>query len=227
MNHLRNITAFLVLLLWSCVALAAATVITVQGDVQMIPLQGSPSKLAPGQRIETGASIKTSANGEISLRFDDGQMLALSPSTSFIINEYKFNPHKPEESSFIASLLKGGLRAVTGIIGETNKNNVTFKTDVATVGIRGTDFMLHHGREMYLSVLEGAISANNAAGEEVFDAKLQPFGMVANAQNRPRPTQKDMLPAEVEGAFRILQALPLSDKIRKPNPQDPTCGDRR
>lgn len=227
MNQLRSATAFLVLLLWSCVALAAATVITVQGDVQMTPAQGPPSQLAPGQRVETGAGIKTSANGETSLRFDDGQMLSLASSTSFIINEYKFNPHKPEESSFIGSLLKGGLRAVTGIIGETNKNNVTFKVEVATVGIRGTDFALYYDRELYLAVQEGAIFAKNEGGEEVFDAKLQPFGVVVNAQTKPRPITKDKLPASAQGSIRVLQTHPLSDTIRKPNPKDPTCGDRR
>ena len=227
MNHLRNIAAFLVLLLWSCVALAAATVITVQGDVMMTPAQGEPSKLAPGQRVETGASIKTSADGDISLRFDDGQMLSLSRNSSFIINEYKFNPHKPEESSFVGSLLKGGLRAVTGIIGETNKKNVNFKVEVATVGIRGTDFALHYDRELYLAVQEGAVVARNAGGEEVFDAKLQPYGVVANAQTKPRHITKDQLPATVQGSIRVLQTHPLSDTIRKPNPKDPTCGDRR
>ena len=227
MNQLRSATAFIVLLFWSCVALAAATAITVHGDVQMIPAQGAPSQLAPGQRVETGASIKTSANGNTSLRFDDGQMLALSPSTSFIVSEYKFNPHKPDESSFVGSLLKGGLRAVTGIIGETNKNNVAFKTEVATVGIRGTDFMLFYENELYLAVLEGAISAKNEGGEEVFDATQQPFGMAANAHAKPRSIPKDRFTAAAEGAFRMLQTLPLSDTIRNPNPQDPTCGDRR
>lgn len=227
MNQLRRATAFLILLLWSCVSLAAATVITVKGDVQMTPLQGIPGQLASGQRIESGAAIKTGANGETALRFDDGQMLALSGSTSFILNEYKFNAHKPEESSFIASLLKGGLRAVTGIIGETNKNNVTIKVDVATVGIRGTDFMLFYDNELYIAVLDGAISATNRGGEAIFDAKAQPTGMAINADTKAQPATEDRFPAAAQGAFRILQAYPLSDTIRKPNPKDPTCGDRR
>ena len=227
MGQMRRITLFSALLLWSCVALAAATVVTVNGSVQMTPVTGKPDQLAPGQRVESGASIKTGENSDTSMRFDDGQMIALSSNTSFVINEYKFNAHKPEESSFFASLLKGVMRAVTGIIGETNKSNVTFKTDVATMGIRGTDFQLFYDKQLYITVLEGAIVAKNEGGEAVFDAKSQPTGHVANALTIPKPITADKIPAAATGHFRTLQMKPLSDTIRKPNPQDPTCGDRR
>ena len=204
-------------------ALAAATVIKVQGDVKMIPAQGEPDKLAPGQRVETGAIIKTSANGEISLRFDDGQLLSLSPDTSFIINEYKFNPHKPEESRFTGSLLKGGLRTVAGIIGEKNKDNINFKVEAATVTIRGADFALHYDRELYIAVQEGAVVARNAGGEEIFDAQLRPYGLVTNAQTKPQYIMENQLPAATQSTILVLQIRPLSDTIRKPIQKHPSC----
>lgn len=227
MSQLRRITVFAAMLLWSCVAMAAATVITVNGYVQMTPVTGKPDQLAPGQRIESGAAIKTGENSDTSLRFDDGQMIALSSNTSFVVNEYKFNAHKPEEGNFLVSLLKGGMRAVTGIIGETSKNNVKFKTEVATMGIRGTDFQLYYDKQLYITVLEGAVVARNEGGEAVFDAKSQPIGHVADSLTIPRPTTADKLPAAATSHFRTMQMKPLSDTIRKPNPLDPTCGDRR
>ena len=45
------------------------------------------------------------------------------------------------ETLFIAAvlrLLRGGLRAFTGLIGKTQPRNVRFTTSVATIGIRGT-----------------------------------------------------------------------------------------
>lgn len=227
MSQLRRITVFAAMLLWSCVAMAAATVITVNGHVQMTPVTGKPDQLAPGQRVEVGAAIKTGENSGTSLRFDDGQMIALSSNTSFVVNEYKFNAHKPEEGSFIVSLLRGGMRAVTGIIGETNKSNVTFKTEAATMGIRGTDFQMFYENQLYLSVLDGAISATNEGGETVFDAKSLPFGKAVNAATKATPITIDEFSAAALAAFRVLQMLPLSDKLRKPDPLDPTCGDRR
>lgn len=227
MKPLRSVATFCLLMACSCVAWAAATVITVKGSAQMTPAQGKVESLAPGQRVNTGAAIKTGADSEISMRFDDGQMISLTSGTSYVINEYKFNPHKPVEGSFVSSLLKGGLRAVTGIIGESNKGNVKFKAAATTMGIRGTDFMLFYdNNQLYIAVLEGAVSATNEGGEAVFDAKTQPNGKVINAQTRAVITSPAEFPASAQGAFRIMQMLPLSDTIRKPNPQDPTCGDR-
>ena len=233
MKKTCNITVFVFLLFWSCASLAAATVITVRGHVQMTPLTGKFDQLAPGQRVESGASIKTGENSSTTLLFDDGQVIALYAKTSFVVNEYKFNAHKPGESRFVASLLKGGMRAVTGIIGKANKSNVTFKIDVATVGIRGTDFMLYHDGMLYLTVLDGAVSATNEGGEEVFDEEITdakslppPVGRVANAITKAKPIPIDELPATALAVFRVLQMLPLSDKIREPNPDDPTCADR-
>ena len=227
MKLVRNLLAFLFLLIFSGAAIAAATVITVKGSVMVTPAKGSPEPLAAGQRIEPGALIKTSANGETTMRFDDGQLLALASNTSFVISKYRFNAHKPEDSNFTGTLLKGGLRAVTGIIGETNKRNVTVKTEVATIGIRGTDFMLYQENGLYFSVLDGAISTTNAGGEALFDAKVSALGMVANADTIGKPAAEEQFPAAALAAFRILQMYPLSDNIRKPNPKDPTCSDRR
>lgn len=227
MNPLHSITAFFVMLLWSCAALAAATAVMVNGEVTMASVRGLPSPLAVGQRVEAGAMIKTGSSSNISLRFDDGQMLALSPNSSFILNEYKFTPHKPEESSFVGSLLRGGLRAVTGIIGEKSKDNVSFKVEVATIGIRGTDFALHYDRELHLAVREGVIFAKNEGGEEVFDANLHPYGKVVSAKAKPRHINEDQLPADALGAFRVLQRYPLSNTIWNPNQEDPSCEDRR
>ena len=39
----------------------------------------------------------------------------------------------------VFSLLKGGFRAITGLIGKTRKDDYSIQTSVATIGIRGTD----------------------------------------------------------------------------------------
>jgi hypothetical protein len=225
--RLMRVGAGLLCLLWAWVAMAAATTHSVTGDVQLTPMQGSSSALATGQRVEAGATVKTAGNAQAVLRFDDGQMIALAGNSTFVINDYKFNAHKPEEGSFVASLLRGGLRAVTGIIGESKKENVTIKGAVATMGIRGTDFMLFLDQRLFLIVLQGAVAAGNDAGEEVFDEVKQPLGLVASSSIKARRADGTEFPAEAQAAFRQLEALSLSDRIRKPDPKDPTCGDRR
>ena len=216
----------LVLLFWSCLSFAAATTQALSGEVQMAPAKGEYGTLAFGQRVESGATIKTGASGRVVLRFDDGQMVSFSEGSLFVITDYKFNAHKPAESNFAVALFKGGMRSVTGAIGEANKSNVSIKTTVATVGIRGTDFQLYLDNKLYINVLSGAISATNEGGTTVFDAKSSPTGQVLNAQTKPSVAPPSAFPAGAQGSFRLQQQQPLMGPVKEPNPTDPTCKDR-
>ena len=214
------------LMLCSCLTFAAATVQAVSGEVQVAPAKGDYGPLAFGQRVESGATIKTGGNGRVVLNFDDGQKVSISEGSLFVITDYKFNAHKPADSNFAVSLFKGGMRAVTGAIGDANKSNVTIKTQVATVGIRGTDFQLYMDNKLYINVLSGAIVATNEAGSLVFDAKTQPTGQVLSAQSRPTAAPPAAFPAAAQGAFRVQQHQPLMGPVSEPNPTDPSCKDR-
>lgn len=216
-------TPGLLLSLLSAAAFAAATTQTVSGEVLVSTGSGDYEALAFGQRIESGATIKTGADGRVVLRFDDGQMLYLTESSLLVVSEYKFDAHNPADSKFQASLLKGSLRAVTGVIGEANKKNVTFKTPVATVGITGTDFQLVMGNALYINVISGIVVASNDAGSMMFDAKGRPNGQVLNAKTRPAAAAPGVLPSAVQGVFRRQKQQPLMGPIMDPNPKDPAC----
>jgi len=226
-THLiHGLISWVALSLWSCFALAAATTQSTSGAVQISPLQGQAGPLAVGQRVEAGATIKTGLNSSTTLRFDDGQMIALSSETTYVLDEYKFNAHKPEESSFLSTLVKGGLRAVSGIIGEKNPKDLKFKTLVATVGIRGTDFDLFFDGRLYVSVRTGAIAVSNDGGVALFSATQQPSGSVSDSRSIAKPADPTTFPNAAKSAIRQQGANP--DMGAKPaNPKDPTCSDRR
>lgn len=219
-------TLFVTLLLLSLGAHAAATAISVAGDVKLTPKGGSIGSLAEGQRIDTGAGIKTGGNSGVTLRFDDGQLVALTSNSSYVVDDYRFNPHKPAEGSFVSTLLRGGLRSVTGLIGKANPAEVKIKTDVATIGIRGTDFQLFFDGRLFMSVREGAIGSTNTAGEAVFEAARQSLGLVNDAQSKPRAATLSEFPTDAVAAMRRLDINP-DFGTRSPNPGDPTCADRR
>ena len=220
------------LLVWMLLVLtpisadAAATTIAVSGDVTMQPKSGSAGQLAEGQRVESGATLKTAANGSMTLRFDDGQLTALSANTTYVINEYRFNAHKPEEGGVVSTLLRGGLRTVTGLIGKLNPGEVLVKTSVATIGIRGTDYQLFLDGRLHVHVLDGAIGVRNQGGEQVFSPRTEPTGIATSQIERPVPVRFSELPADAQGAFRQLEANPVVGS-KPANPSDPTCADRR
>lgn len=217
---------FLCLILLSWGAQAAATAISVAGDVKLTPKGGAIGALAEGQRIDTGADIKTGSNSGVTLRFDDGQLVALTSNSNFVVDEYRFNPHKPAEGSFVSSLLRGGLRSVTGLIGKANPAEVKVKTDVATIGIRGTDFQLFYDGRLFMSVREGAIGSTNTQGEAIFEAARQSLGVVPDAQSKPRVATLTEFPTDAVASMRRLDINP-DFGTRRPNPNDPTCADRR
>jgi hypothetical protein len=207
-------------------AWAAATTLAVGGTVSVTPKSGAAGPLAEGQRVETGSSIKTGLNSNTTLRFDDGQLVALSANTTYTIDDYRFNAHKPAEGTFVSTLVQGGMRSVTGLLGKLNPGEVKVKATVATVGIRGTDYQLFLDSRLNVHVLDGTIVVSNRGGEELFSKDVQPTGIVADLLSKPRPVLFTELPVDAQASFRQLETNPFIN-TRQPNPNDPSCSDRR
>lgn len=72
--------------------------------------------------------------------------------------------------SALFSILRGGLRALTGALSSRNRESFKLATPVATIGIRGTDFMVQMVNPGYLAVTQGLVSVTNGAGTATFGA---------------------------------------------------------
>jgi hypothetical protein len=82
--------------------------------------------------------VETSPGAHAVLAFRDDSRITLGASTRFKVDQFAFDADRPQQGRFLVSLLKGTLRAFTGLIGKANNRNVAFTTATATVGIRGT-----------------------------------------------------------------------------------------
>src|SRR6267154_1530197 len=134
-----------------CIALCAAAlalpawaepagkVLTAGGDV--LVLRGSEIlRLSGGAAIESGDQIHTGADGKALIVFTDSGLIWIRSNSDFVVDEYSYaNGQGGRESAFF-SLLKGGARSVTGLIGRRNRMSYRLRVSVATLGIRGTDF---------------------------------------------------------------------------------------
>ncbi len=99
---------------------------------------GHPVPLASGAMVEVGDRISTGQESTAQIRFKDASIVSLKPLTEFVVNEYSFNGGEDGSERALFSLLRGGLRTVTGLIGHLHKENYGVKTPAATIGIRGT-----------------------------------------------------------------------------------------
>jgi len=186
--------ALLVALISACYPLsalaAAGKVEFVIGNVQAIGPDGRSRSLAKGADIDAGDTIQT-GNGRAQVRFVDGGFISLTPNTEFKVNEYNYSGQADGSEKGFFGLVKGGLRAVTGAIGHTNKKTYIVNTPVATIGIRGTEFLATMDQKLVVRVGDGAIYLANAAGDIVLYKGQS--GEVEDANSRPRYTPYEPL----------------------------------
>lgn len=119
--------------------------------------KGTVRALAVGGLLEEGDVINVD-RGNLTLKFEDGQIVVLQEKSRFVIEAYKYNRTKVAESNVVLSLLSGGMRYVTGVIGGTRREAIALKAGTATIGIRGTDLVVViAGAEYVVAVQSGSI----------------------------------------------------------------------
>ena len=98
-----------------------------------------PRALGQGVAIQSGDTVTLGSNSFAVLKMTDGTLMTLRPNTAIKFDDYTYKePNKPD--SMFTSLLKGGVRVVTGLIAKSSPVAAKLTTATATVGIRGTDF---------------------------------------------------------------------------------------
>lgn len=138
---------------------SAAKVDFVVGAAVAVTPAGVERKLVKGSDVQTGEIVRTGDDGRIQLRFTDGAMLSLQPQSDFRLDNYQFSGKEDGQERGFFSLLKGGLRKITGLIGRSNRANYQTRTSVATIGIRGTGYTVAYldSERVAVSTGEGAV----------------------------------------------------------------------
>jgi hypothetical protein len=144
-------------------AAPAARVEFAVGDPQLARPGGVAAPLAKGAEVSSGDTIITN-KGRVQLRFSDGAYVSLQPGSEFRVDDYRFEGRTDGSERGVFSLLKGGLRTITGLVGRTNKKAYQVNTSVATIGIRGTEYTIAYTNSLSGSVGEGEIEACNGGG---------------------------------------------------------------
>jgi hypothetical protein len=189
------------LLLWVTAAQASAAqvagvVLQASGAMSARSPSGAVKPLQARSEVEGGDTLTTAAGAYALVRFIDNSELTLKPGSTVVIDQFSFDGDKPDADRAAFTLLKGGLRSVTGILGKRSKDKFTLKTPSATIGIRGTTFFLEYltgrgdldpspGLEpgLHVHVSEGGISIVNEAGRFQYDPGQ--FGFIKNDKTRP------------------------------------------
>lgn len=186
--------------LLSAGALANGTITQLSGTLSVKRADGSVRILSVKSEVIPGDTLETQKDSYAQVKFQDGAMITLKPNTQFNIAAYSFNEAKPQEDNAVFSLLKGGLRAVSGLISKRgNQDAYRMNTATATIGIRGTIFDVDdcktgacrkegrnetHEAGVYVGVRDGEVNVGNGVGNLLIAAGQ--FGFIAANNVLPR-----------------------------------------
>ncbi|MGI9133403.1 MAG: FecR domain-containing protein [Rhodoferax sp.] len=99
----------------------------------------TPRTLGKGLALNEGDRLTTADGASAIVKLQDGTRLTLRPNSELIVQQYQFK-EGATNNSMVMQLLRGGLRAITGLISKGSSEAAKIRTSTATIGIRGTDF---------------------------------------------------------------------------------------
>jgi hypothetical protein len=139
-------------------AFGNAIVSSITGPVQVQSGSAPARTLRLGDIVRQGDTVITGPVASTVLRFEDGQITALSANSRMTVSTYSYNAQS-QSGSVLLSLVAGGMRAITGLIGRNSPQNVAYKAASATIGIRGTDVdMVRNDSGVVAAVNDGVIT---------------------------------------------------------------------
>ena len=200
-------------------AAGAANVDFAAGSVTAVNSVGVQRPLSKGAEIGNGDTIRTGDGGRAQVRFSDGALISLQPQTEFRIDNYQYSGKADEAEKGFFSLLKGGLRTITGLVGRSNRDNYKVSTSVATIGIRGTAYtagLNPSGDELNVATGEGLVEVCNDAGC-ILLASGESGLVQGNGQPRRYSSRPRLPPASIP---QDLQPV-FSSSDQRPDPSPP------
>ncbi|MDM0043019.1 FecR family protein [Variovorax dokdonensis] len=119
----------------------AGFVKSVDGTVRIIGNTGTSKVAKPGDSLAASDRVETDAESGASVVLRDGTMMVVGPLSQLDLLQFGFDSTTHDGNVFV-KLLRGSMRMVTGLIGKKNHDAIRVDTQTATIGIRGTDFIV-------------------------------------------------------------------------------------
>jgi len=116
---------------------------TVNGSAELIS-EGNVSKAEVGSAVRLGNVLQTGDDGSLGVTFKDDTVMSVGPNTSLKVDEYLYAPAQGQ-LKLVANLMKGTLHYISGVIAKLKPEAIAVKTPSATIGVRGTRFVVKAG----------------------------------------------------------------------------------
>lgn len=94
-----------------------------------------------GARLQISDRVTTASGASAAIVFRDGTLLTLGSGADVLLRDYVFEP-KQDKFAFSLYLARGSAIYESGKIGKLSPQSVDVQTPSATVGVRGTRFLV-------------------------------------------------------------------------------------
>ncbi|MFH0994849.1 MAG: FecR domain-containing protein [Pseudomonadota bacterium] len=103
--------------------------------------KGEAIPVVVNMRLMIKDLVRTGPDGAIGFILKDDTVISMGPGSELVIDEFSFNPVE-KNMSFVARMFHGTVSYFSGQIGKLSPESVRFNTPVATIGMRGTHFLV-------------------------------------------------------------------------------------
>jgi hypothetical protein len=124
-----------------------------------------PRALKKGADIYIGDVLSTARDSLLSIKMVDEAEFSLSERAVFVVQEY-FLKADGKDANAVIRLMTGAVKAVSGKIAQLDGHPFQMRTEVATIGVRGTTFWggVLDGTHQFALLSGNAIIVENKAG---------------------------------------------------------------
>lgn len=174
------------------------------GTVTLESGSGAPRLASADTELRVGDVVQTQAGSSAALRYMDGTNIQLGQRSRMTITEFAVNAEQPADERFVARLLVGAMRVITGLVAKRRPTNARFSTSTATVGIRGTDFVMREcNADCIPSEPTSALSREAARASEDLAGRMAASSAPASAASVSGAAR----PLQAKAAFRVGETL--------------------
>jgi hypothetical protein len=216
------------ILMLSTPAIASIGSITESKGAGQIKRQTKTLPAAKGTGVQKNDTVSTTSQGRFKITFIDSTTVNITENSRLVIDDFVFDGGGKSKGRLGLKVALGTVRYASGGVAKGNPKGVNIRTPTATIGVRGTDFMMsvdEIGRTMVVLLPNcfddkditkivtdcptGEIEIATAAGTVVIN---QPFmaSVVENSSTPPSPPAKiDLTMKQLDNNLQI--AAPASD----------------
>jgi hypothetical protein len=186
-------------------AAGIATVVDVVNDGYRTPPGASEVDARTADELVQNEALRTESESTIQIKFADGSELSVEQSSDMVLSDYVYD----------GSASTGLLNLNSGLFHFTSNGSsdqgVKLRTPVATIGVRGTEFLVHVDRDdaTIVDILDGTVEATPRG-------KGQPITCLGGQSILIASADDNAICGDI-GSFATAAAPPSSDDDGGPN----------